>query len=666
MDQPSTDVDPELLYGFIDEAMESLETLDALFVELERTNGVDVIQAIFRPIHSIKGNASFFNLVQVRGLAHDMEQVLDQARRGNLSITQTASDQLLAGVDNLKKLLLQRRVSDTDSPDTQAIEDLRNQLRATATSKGPAPVRSPALAISAGTRHPAATALAKLGQDSGHVLAELDRLPSWAANDATRAAVASFRIDFDAIVTAVGWSEVVVDLLKEQLPRIQNDYLWQDPEAGTTIPATVPTTTPAPSALQQLPTAVVDTTSRGRTGSVASGGSDRHERDDQAIRVPTGQIDGFLSQVGELLVLGDLLAHVEARLTSIPEGEAIARDLRQALTIYQQVATNLRQSVMGLRQVPAKRLLQKVPRLVRDVATARGKDIAVVLTGEGLALDKAVLELLDAPIVHLVRNAADHGIESPATRTAAGKSAQGTIRVTIAETETSMRLTVEDDGGGLDLARIKAKAVETGLVAPGAALTRDDIVNFIFASGVSTATEVSDISGRGVGLDVVRRAIEGAGGRIEIDTEADKGTRFSINVPKGARTQIMAGFLVGVSGRCFILPLDRVVRAVALTNQHLRDIPDHGQRLLLDDQTYPHHHLGTITDAGNNGSATVAVLVRVGRIIRSLGVDEVLGVRQVLVRPIEGRRLGPMIAGGAVMGNGSVAVVLNPDEIPGL
>ena len=526
--------------------------------------------------------------------------------------------------------------------------------------------KPPPLAITAARRHPATAARELLDQGQEPVLAELDRLASWAAGDASRAAVAAFRCDLDAIMAAVGWSEVIIDLLREQLPRIQDEHTWQDPHSGITVPTQIPVPLAAPSALQPASTTETHRKAQDTTSRTKGPSSDRIEKtDDQAIRVPTAQIDSFLGQVGELLVLGDLLAHVELRLSGLAGSESLARDLRQALSIYQQVATHLRESVIGLRQVPAKRLLQKVPRLVRDVATARGKDIAAVLTGEGLGLDKAVLELLDAPIVHLVRNAADHGIEMPQIRTTRGKPAQGTIRVTIAETDTTMCLTVADDGGGLDLERIKAKAVEAGLVAPGAALTQDDIVNFIFASGVSTATEVSDISGRGVGLDVVRRAIEGAGGRIDITTQPGLGSTFTIQVPKGARTQIMAGFLVGVGHRCYVLPLDRIVRAVALTDQHLQRIPDQGERLLLDHETYPHHHLGRLTGDPAEGTGHIAVLLRAGRTTRSLGVDEVLGVRQVLVRPIEGRRCEPMVTGGAVMGDGTVAVVLNPDELPG-
>jgi two-component system chemotaxis sensor kinase CheA len=346
----------------------------------------------------------------------------------------------------------------------------------------------------------------------------------------------------------------------------------------------------------------------------------------------------------------------------LPGSETATRELRQALSIYQQVTSTLRQQVVALRQVPAKRLLQKVTRLVRDVASARGKDIAVILAGEELGLDKAVLDLLDAPLVHLVRNAADHGIELPSDRVAAGKPRQGIIRVSIAENETSMVLTVADDGGGLDLVRIQAKAEEAGLVAAGATLTKDDLVGFIFASGVSTASEVTDISGRGVGLDVVRRAIEGVGGTIGIETERGVGATFSITVPKGARTQIMAGFLVRVADQTFVLPLDRIQRAVALAADQLQRVPERGERLLLDGTTYPHHRLGALTSVAGGGAA-LAVLIRLGSTVTSLGVDEVLGVRQVLVRPIQSSRFSPMIAGGAIMGDGTVAVVLDPDHL---
>jgi len=324
---------------------------------------------------------------------------------------------------------------------------------------------------------------------------------------------------------------------------------------------------------------------------------------------------------------------------------------------------------MSIRRVPVGTLLQKVPRLVRDIANTANKNIKVDVTGDGIEMDKSLLDLLDAPLVHMVRNSADHGIEMPEDRIAAGKSEQGNINVTIGETDSRIILTIIDDGGGIRLDKIKAKAESLGIIQPGQNLSEDDLINCLFASGVSTAETVTDVSGRGVGMDVVKRMIDDAGGSINIKTELGQGTTVVVELPKSVTTQIMSAYLLDVAGQKFALPLNCILETVCIDPSTVKTVMQSGELTYHNGSAFPlvdlKQTLG-IEDSENESHSgrQILVLVKQENATVAVKIDQVMGIQQIVLCKIDGMKEGnELIQGGAQMGDGSIVLILNPHSL---
>ena len=415
----------------------------------------------------------------------------------------------------------------------------------------------------------------------------------------------------------------------------------------------------APSALEPKKEVKTDTHHRGEAKAEA-----------KSVRVPESRIDTFLRYVGELLVVGDMFNHLQVRVRQLKDTGPLARDFRRVNDTFAQLSTKLQVAIMSIRKVPIRSHLAKVPRIVRDVAVAKGKEIVVEITGEDVEIDKSLVELIDAPLTHMSRNAGDHGIETPAQRLAAGKSREGHVRISIEETSRAVVLIISDDGAGLNLERIRAKGESLGLVKSGANMTEKDLINLIFASGLSTAEVVSDVSGRGVGMDVVKRMIDEAGGTINVTTDAGKGTVFRLSLPKGVTTQIVPAFLLRVGAALLALPLERVHETFLLRGLITGDMPSDmngrsgGRVLLRHDETLPLLLLSDLLGLPPVQNAGTVVTIDSNGHRLALAVSEVIGVRKVVVRNLDGLpSADSLYLGGAMMGDGAVALILNPDAL---
>lgn len=611
--------DPELLAAFLDETQEAFAGLDALFVQLERDHGERAtIEAIFRPVHSFKGNAAFFGLFAAKELAHELETLLDHLRKGRLRIDRPLTDLLLAGVDALKAVVARLRAGQGEIADAAAHQELLRRVAAAG-----------AEALRAG--------------------------PDWAA----------VRRDLDLLASLLPGGGEGAEALARLYAHVT---ACQGREAATTgVQAH-----PPPAGGTALEPRREGSGRRQEESGRQERGSERIARDgSKTMRVSEASIDTFLHYVGELVVVGDLFDHLGRRLGALPGAGPLARDFRRAGDTFAGLSNQLQRSIMAIRRVPLRPLLQKVPRLVRDVAQAGGKDIAVAVQGEEVEVDKALIELLDAPLTHLVRNAADHGIETPERRRKAGKPATGTITVTAVEGERDLVLTIADDGAGLDLAAIRRKGEQQGLIQPGQALGGQDLVSLIFASGVSTAAAVTDISGRGVGLDVVKRAVEDAGGAIQVASEPGRGAVFTVRLPKGVSTQIIAGYLVRAHGHAFVLPLERVRETFKVLPDEVGEIAGGALVVRRGGQVLPLLPLPRVFGADGppvpaRGGPVVVALSR--RQPLALAVDAVLGVHKVVLRPLQGLpEDGLLFTAGALLGDGAVALVLDLDRLePGM
>lgn len=543
----------DLLVGFLDEAEESLAAVEPLFVKLESHSiDKDVMDRIFRPIHSIKGNAAYFGLMRVKEISHRMESVMELLRQGRRRMDRETMGALLRGLDALGTLFSRARENVPQESRPDEFSPLCRDLETLATRQDPI--------------HP----------------------PEDSAFDS------SFPVD-------------------------------AHPEERRAEP----------------------------------------KRRDRSMRIPEASMDNFLEQIGELMGLEEQFRYLGKRILAGGDVDSATSDLRQAVEQFGHLSTKLSGSVLELRRIEAKPLLQKVVRICRDLATATGKSIEPVVQGEDVRIDKSYLELLDAPLVHMVRNSCDHGLETAAERIAKGKTPTGIVNVTLAELDESVVLEVTDDGRGLNLSALRKKGIELGIVREDAPFTENDAVQILFRSGVSTATAVTDISGRGVGMDVVKREIEGAGGRIEARNRPGFGCTFLVTLPRSVTTRITDGFLFRCGSDRFVVPMRLVIETFPAESAVISHMPEGGETILFRGKmlrlVQPQDLLDTPTTVG---ATSVYVRIKAKEMEFVLRVEEVLGVQRTVIKPMEEFcRANGLFAGAALVGDGGLALVVSEDGL---
>lgn len=380
----------------------------------------------------------------------------------------------------------------------------------------------------------------------------------------------------------------------------------------------------------------------------------------QTIRVDLDRVDRLINLVGELVINQAMLAQ---RVTE--SGAGRTTDVNLALTDLELLTRGIQDSVMAIRAQPVKSVFQRMPRLVREVAEATHKRVRLVTEGEGTEVDKTVVEKLSDPITHMIRNAIDHGLETPAEREAAGKPGEGVVRLTAAHRSGRIVIEVADDGRGVDRVRVKAKAIEKGLIAPDAQLSDEEIDNLIFAPGFSTASTVSDISGRGVGMDVVKRSVQALGGRITILSTPGQGSRFSLSLP--LTLAVLDGMVVTVGDQTLVAPLTTIIESLRPRPGEVRPLGPSNRVLQIRDAYVPLIDTGAALGFGPSKlEPTEAVVLLVdseaGQV--ALMVDQIQGQRQVVIKSLEtnyGSTDG--VAAATILGDGRVALILDIDGL---
>ncbi|MBX7136810.1 MAG: chemotaxis protein CheA [Oligoflexia bacterium] len=603
---PGVEIDPSVLLGFLEESREMLGSLDALFVQLEKDPyNTDLVNAVFRPIHSIKGNAPFFGLMRLKTIAHDFESLLAALRAKKIEASQSLFDLLLAGIDELKAMLERIASAQPEVVDEAKFSDLIQRAKAAASG-----------AAGGGERAQAS---------------------EWETLEKLAQAISGWKLEAPK-----------QELLEELISVIARNRKTSPPAAAV---ANEPLKTPEPVSEVARPQASAVRMDSGKS-----------------MRVPEERIDTFLRFVGELIVAQDMLRHFSSQIEASVVPTGLKRDLATIISVINSLGAGLASAIMSIRQVPVRSLLQKAPRLIRDIAAAKGKEIEVVLAGEEIEIDKSLIEILDAPITHMARNAADHGIELPEVRLAAGKNRKGTVTITCQEGAKDLIVTVADDGAGLNLAALKRKAEGLGMIAGGDTLTEAQIVDLIFMAGVSTAKEVSDVSGRGVGMDVVKRNIETAGGSISVINNAGQGAQFILRLPKSVTTQIIDGFVVDICGVNYVLPQEKVLETWYFGKSDIIDVVERGSCISRHDTVMPILDLVSLLGSTRQSSTSdlprSAVTVDVDRTQLALCVDDVIGPRQLVLKPlaefVNGQKL---FLGAALLGDGQIALVLDVGKL---
>ena len=381
------------------------------------------------------------------------------------------------------------------------------------------------------------------------------------------------------------------------------------------------------------------------------------------MRIEEDRIDAFLSYVGELVVVGDMFKYKLKQFQSTDCPRELTNGLSQVVGTFHQLSGKLQHAIMSVRTMPAKQLLRKAPKIVRDIAQSQNKKIDVVMNGQDVEIDKGYIDLLDAPLVHMVRNAADHGIETANDRLNSGKSEQGTITISIRIDNGQVVFEIKDDGAGLHEGRITRKARELGLIAEHEALDEQSLIDCLFTAGVSTAETISDISGRGVGMDVVKRAIEQAGGHINVDSEAKKGCTFTISLPQSISTQISMGYFIRCGQESFILDLDSVEDTFGFQNG-ITNCPDGTQLIQRGNVSLPVIDVGRYMEVPHYRGPKVAVVVTINQRKCALLVEEAIGIKQMVKTSLNvlGHKSLPF-QGVAMQGNGNLALILDVDKM---
>ena len=429
-------------------------------------------------------------------------------------------------------------------------------------------------------------------------------------------------------------------------------------QAQTVLPAPVPAATesavpaPDPPSEQSPEQAVTGQAAPQKRAVAAESGS-------AFVKLDTWKLDALIDLVGELVI-------AQSMVVQDPDVQGLeSRNLARSLRQLGRTTSELQRNAMSLRMVPVRSAFQKMTRLVRDIAIQQKKEVQLVLEGEETELDRNIVEKLGDPLVHMIRNAVDHGIELPADRLAAGKPALGTVKLSASHQRGGILIRIQDDGKGLDAGRILAKAIERGLVEPNADLAESDIYNLIFMPGFSTAESITDLSGRGVGMDVVKRNIESLRGKVEIQSALGQGSTFHILLP--LTLAIIDGLMVGVGADRYIIPTISVRESFRPRAGMINSVQERGELVMVRGRQTPVLRLGQFLGTETRAVVPedgIIVVVESGDAMRAILVDELIGKQEVVIKSLGDTFQGQnLLAGAAVLGDGSVGLILDVDTI---
>jgi two-component system chemotaxis sensor kinase CheA len=672
---------------FMQESADHLSTMESGLLDLRSTPGdIELLNAIFRSAHSIKGGAGSFGLSKLVRFTHALENLLDRLRSAEMVATEQAIGLMLDSVDVLRGLLAAGEEGATPAGTAELVEQIEALMSgeaappATEGMAAPDPstpgrelhlyrveFRPDREMFSSGTnpivllRNLAAlgtVSVCELHDEDLPTLAELDLAQcylGWTVEIVSASPVAELREVFEFV---------------EHLAEVSIESM-ASPEAPTALALTsAQPKTLAPGAAPELKAGPALAKTAAAEKSQASSRKPPAGGESSSIRVSTEKVDRLIDLVGELVIAQVMAAQMVEEFTP----ECLPK-LREAIAITERNTRELHERVMAVRMLPVGTLFQRYVRTVYDIAKSTGKQIRLETDGEETEIDKSMLELLGDPLTHLIRNAADHGVESPEVRAAAGKPEEGTIHLRAFHRSGRVVIEVKDDGAGIDPERVRAKAIERGLITADAQLSDDQLRMLIFEAGFSTREEVSDLSGRGVGMDVVKRNIQQLNGTVALASEKGCGSKISIELP--LTLAILEGLLVRVADRILVLPLLSVVETVSPGPGQVVRVAEQGEVVRIRDHSIPllrlRRFLGLAesvafsADVDSELSRSLVVVVEAGRKKIGVVVDELLGQQQVVMKSLE-RHLRKVdgLMGATILGDGCVAPILDVTAIANL
>lgn len=649
---------------FFDEADELLADMEQHLLDLvPESPDAEQLNAIFRAAHSIKGGAGTFGFTILQETTHLMENLLDEARRGEMQLNTDIINLFLETKDIMQEQL--DAYKNSEEPDAASFEYICNALRQLALeAKGettPAVVETAALSAAIQEESVAETESPRDESKLRIVLSrlkanEVDLLEEELGNLATLTDVVK---GADSLSATLDGSVAEDDIVAVLCFVIEADQIAFEKVVTAPVEKSQEKTEVAPVA----PPAVVAPAAKSAAHEHHAGREKpARERESTSIRVAVEKVDQLINLVGELVITQSMLAQRSNELDPVNHG-----DLITSMGQLQRNARDLQESVMSIRMMSMEYVFSRFPRLVRDLAGKLGKQVELTLVGSSTELDKSLIERIIDPLTHLVRNSLDHGIEMPEKRLEAGKNVVGNLILSAEHQGGNICIEVTDDGAGLNRERILAKAMSQGM-AVNENMTDDEVGMLIFAPGFSTAEQVTDVSGRGVGMDVVKRNIQEMGGHVEIQSKQGSGTTIRILLP--LTLAILDGMSVRVAGEVFILPLNAVMESLQPREEDLHPLAG-GERVLeVRGEYLPLVELWKVFDVdGAKTEATQGIVV----ILQSAGrryallVDQLIGQHQVVVKNLESNyRKVPGISAATILGDGSVALIVDVSALQGL
>ncbi len=664
---------------FFDESFEGLDIMESGLLEMDPGSAdPEQINSIFRAAHSIKGGSGTFGFSNIADFTHVMETLLDEMRDGRRQVTVEAVNVLLASVDILREMLT--ATSEDAEMDVEKVKLQKAELDRLLAGDAAVEVAAPD-----STEEAPATS----EQSGWHIIFRPHSHMMRTGNDPLRlirelASLGELTVDVDIEPllplsdlepedSYLGWDlHLMGDASKEQIDDI---FDWVEDDCDLTVEPICPAqkaspavpeeaSEPEPKAEIKAVPEPVEKRSGGERRTADRRGAGKQsvpKTGTSSIRVDISKIDALINMVGELVITQSMLSMMGEEF----DINQIER-LREGLAQLERHTREMQESVMQIRMLPISFTFSRFPRLVHDLSTKMGKQIELKMTGEATEVDKTVIEKIGDPLVHLVRNSLDHGIEMPEERIAAGKPELGTVELNASHRGGNIIIEIKDDGKGLNRDVLLGKAIEKGLVQPDAILSDQQIFELIFAAGFSTAEVVSDVSGRGVGMDVVRRNINELGGSIEIQSELGVGSSFTIRLP--LTLAILDGQTVSVGSETYIVPLVSIIESIQIKEDMVNMLAGKGETFKLREEYLPivrlHEVLG-IEDAKAKKLKDGLLVVVEGEGRRcGLFVDDLLGQQQVVIKSLEAnyKKIGGL-SGATILGDGSVALIL---DIPGL
>lgn len=678
------DATPDELVVFLEEAEEQLQLLDQDVLALEKEGpNPDLLQELFRAAHTLKGSSATIGHSRMASLTHALESILDSLRKGRLPVGTGLIDLLLQSLDALRVLKEEVVSREHSGLDPSSLVDLLGQFledNASNREQPPGPAEAEQMVAEAGDEMPPEN-------KRGQIILVTVRVDNECPFPAARlyqvhvslgqvSTISASEPSIDQIETGMVGSEMRVTCETAQSRESIRDLIASVPDI---VAVRIETPIEEGDGAGERDVLVFDRLPQ-NDGAAAEarpigagrkakdkiqqerGVSDGNPAASKTVRIDVERLDALMNLVGELLIDSTKLVQHSSRLRSLHDGEEIAQSISETSLHVQKITDELQDRIMRARMFPVSSVFRRFPRMVRDLAQKAGKRIEFVIEGEETELDRSVIEEIGDPLIHLLRNAVDHGIEPPEERVASGKAEVGLVRLTACHRENRIILTVEDDGKGIDPNQLKRAAVERGLLSAEvtARMTDQEALEIIFLPGFSTAGKVSDVSGRGVGMDIVRTNVGKLNGVISVESSVGLGSCFTLELP--LTLAIMDALLVGLDASTFAIPLASITETLRVRPSDLRFVNGH-KMIQLRGRVLPLLSLRNalqLACSGIDSDDAYVVVAGTGNEQVGIMVDSLIGEQQVVVKSL-GKYIGDVrgISGATILGDGRVALILD-------